>query len=112
MPITRRQFELEIDTKTEEWMDTIKVFLAEHKSEAFTLEELRRHFSPVLVERLSDLEKKMVQAMGKGNPFNVPSDEKGAFDLALEKLVEQNMVEKRIVRGTPYYAYPTEVLPF
>lgn len=112
MPITRRQFELEIDIKTEEWMDKIEAFLAEHKDEAFTEEDLRQHYRPILLGLLSEQEKRRLQVIGgKGDPFAILPDEKRAFDLALEKLVEIQAAEKRIFRDTHYYAYNKD-LPF
>lgn len=105
MPITRRQFELEIDTKIEEWMGEISKFLVEHKYEAFSQEELSQHFAPILVERLSDFEKKILKATRTEDPLTISSDEAKAFNLALEKLVEIHAVGKRIIRGTYYYAF-------
>ena len=106
MPITRRQFELEIDTKTEEWMEKIRAFLAEHKDEAFTLEEIRQHYEPTLLELLSDTEKKIVQHLGtQTDAFFYLPDEKSAFYLALEKLVEQLVVVRRTIRDVYYYSW-------
>jgi len=44
MPITRKQFESEIDPEIEEWMKKIHTFLAEHKDEAFTADELKKQW--------------------------------------------------------------------
>ena len=108
MPITRKQFELEIDTKTEEWMDKIKVFLAEHKDGAFTEYELRQHYSPILLGLLSEQEKRLFH-ITKKDLFDFLPDEAQAFHLALEKLVQTIDVEKRIIRDTEYYAYREEI---
>ena len=105
MPITRKQFQLEIDPKIEEWMGKIHSFLAERKDEAFTEEELRQHYSPALLEIVSDKQRRLLQVTGKRDPFDVLSDEKWAFGLALEKLVELGAAGQATVRGSEYYAY-------
>lgn len=79
MPITRKQFELEIDPKTEEQMKPIESFLSSHKNDAFGREELWEALR------------------GKG-------EEREAWDAALDKLVELGVVEKRIIRGADYYS--------
>ncbi len=83
MPITRKQFEIGVDTKIEEWMKKILAFLAEHKDEAFTHDELRKAIL--------------------GTSWKI--SEREAFDEALNKLVELGGAEKRIIRGTDYYSY-------
>ncbi|HEX78472.1 MAG TPA: hypothetical protein G4O03_08745 [Dehalococcoidia bacterium] len=95
MPITRKQFELEIDREIEEWMKKIHDFLAKRKEEAFSAEELYRTFT--------------------GRRLRIPptEDEEGGyyekegidFDAALEKLVEIAAVEKRIIRAEDYYCW-------
>ncbi len=87
MPITRKQFELEIDSKIEEWMKKIYTFLAEHKDVAFGRREL---WETLCGE----------------------SEERRAWDTALSKLVEMGAVERRAIRGTDYHSYgpfPLEV---
>lgn len=109
MPITRKQFELEIDTKTEEWMKKIHGFLAERKDEAFSEAELREHYSPTLFESLSDSEKRLAKLQGYRNAFNLLPGEQSAFSLALERLVELGAIGKSIIRDTAYYAYRQEL---
>ena len=109
MPITRRQFELEIDAKIEEWMRKIHSFLAEHKDEAFNEDELRQHYSPPLVGLLSDAQKRYLQVKGKGDPFDILPGEKWSFDRALEKLVDLRAVEKATIRASEYYAYKRDL---
>ncbi len=79
MPITRKQFEIGIDPKIEEWMEKIRAFLSEHKDEAFNANEL-------------------LEAL---HGRNEPKD----FLAAVEKLVELGAAEKKIIRGTDYYSY-------
>jgi len=106
MPITRKQFAIGIDPKTEEWMRKINGFLAERKDEAFTGEELREHYEPTLVELLSDTERKIIQQPSvQADAFHFLPDERFAFDLALEKLEELKVTVKHIIRGTEYYVY-------
>lgn len=113
MPITRRQFELGIDSKIEEWMKKIHSFLSERKDEAFTEKELRQHFSPTLLERLSDPQKRLVQSQRERkievDAFGFLPDEREAFELALEKLEEQRAVEERKIRDIYYYSYREEL---
>ncbi len=110
MPITRKQFELEIDIKTEEWMRKIHSLLAEHKDEAFTEEELRQHYAPTLIQLLPEVEQKMVQRPDvKVDAFFYLSSESNAFSLALEKLVEVRAVGKAVIRSSVYYAYEKEL---
>lgn len=87
MPITKRQFELEIDQKTEEWMKSIHAFLAQHKDEAFTEHEIRQQFRPAV------------------GVFAILPEEEADFHLGLEKLVGLGAVGKAIIRGSAYYAY-------
>ena len=86
MPITRKQFELEIDTEIEKWMEKIRAFLVEHKDVAFSRTELWETLC------------------GKGEEWE-------AWVSALDKLVELAQAEKRIIRDTNYYAYGEEI-PF
>ena len=104
MPITRKQFEVGIDPKIEEWMKTIHSFLYEHKNEGFTEEELREQYRPTLFESLSDEKKKFLETRRSRDPFHILSDENRAFELALEKLVELRAAAKAIIRDTEYYA--------
>lgn len=108
MPITRRQFELEIDEELEEWMRDIHGFLAEHKDEALTKEELLEHYRSGLLEQLSDQEKEL-SITESVDPFDILSGEKTAFELALEKLVEFGVVGKAKIRYSEYYAYKDEL---
>ena len=103
MPITRKQFEMGIDSKIEEWMAKIRAFFTERKDEAFTEEEIRQHFSASLIERLTDLEKKIIQTTATKDPFDILGDEKSAFESALETLVDFKAIEMREIRGTYYY---------
>jgi len=82
MPITRRQFDMGIDNEIEKCMGKISSFLAEHKDEAFSIEEL----SEVCYgEVRSFIEGKTVAE-------------------ALDKLVEQE-VESRKIRNVYYYSW-------
>ncbi|MBI2832231.1 MAG: hypothetical protein HYX79_08245 [Chloroflexi bacterium] len=87
MPITRRQFELEIDPKVEEWMRSIHSFLTTSKNEAFTFSEL---WEALVGERT-----------GSGLTTSISED----FRLALDSLLELGAVEKRKVRNLDYYSY-------
>jgi hypothetical protein len=79
MPITRRQFDLGIDEDTEACMRQIHKFLASQKSKAFSREETFAALSgTVSLKR---------------------------FNVALEKLIELRAVDRRDVKGEPYYAY-------
>jgi hypothetical protein len=110
MPITRKQFLYEIDTKTEEWMIRIHGFLAEHKDEAFMEEELRQHYAPTLIQLLSETEQKMVQRPDAGiDAFYFLPNESSALSLALVTLVEVKAVRKADIRGSVYYAYWKEL---
>jgi hypothetical protein len=87
MPITRRQFELGIDAKTEEWMDRIRTFLAEHRDEAFTDDELW----------------KAIYAKPTWT-----ASEREAFDEALYTFVyeaAEESVGRKKIRDIYYYAY-------
>ena len=90
MPITRKQFEWGVDAEIENWMNKILAFLAEHKDEAFTSDELWK-----LIYK-SDIWATTV---------------KEAFDEALNKLVVIHEAEKRIIRDVEYYIHYTDI-PF
>ena len=104
MPITRKQFDMGIDQRTEEWMEKIRTFLTEHKDEAFTREEIRQNYHKDLLELLTDQQKEFLKLRGGNDPFTVLSDESSAFNAALEKLVEMDEVEERRIRGEDYYS--------
>ncbi len=87
MPITRRQFELEIDTQMEEWMKKIHAFLGEHKDKAFTIAELYNEWQSVF-----DLRSLLL-------------NERPSVEKALDKLVQLGAVEARTIRGESYYSY-------
>ena len=110
MPITRRQFELEIDAKTEEWMKKIHGFFTEHKDEAFSKEELRQYYSKLLAEHLPEKEREMVLSPDtQFDAFYFLSGEASAFNLALERLVGLEVLDKSIIRSKNYYAYRDEL---
>ncbi len=89
MPITRRQFEMEIDTQIEEWMKKIHGFLTEHKDVAFKESELR-------------------YALWGERPL--PLDVMQALNRALEKLFELKAVEAKKIRDEWYYSYGSKSL--
>ena len=110
MPITRRQFELEIDAKIEEWMRKIHSFLNTHAEEAFTEAELHEALDP---SWLVDLQKKdRQQGFLSLEESSTRKSEERAFDLALEKLVELGAVGKATIRASEYYAYRRELEDF
>ncbi len=110
MPITRKQFLYEIDAKTEEWMIRIHGFLAEHKDEAFTEEELRQHYAPTLIQLLTEVEQKMVRRPNAIiDAFYYLPGEGSALSLALVTLVEVKAVQKAVIRESVYYASEKEV---
>ena len=86
MPITRRQFELEIDSKIEEWAKKVYAFLVEHKDEAFTSDELENQWRHDYDSRTW---------------LGVESE---VFTKALNKLVELRAAEERQIRGKYYYS--------
>ena len=101
MPITRKQFELEINSKTSEWMRKIHKLLAEHKDQAFSAKELYKSFTGKQLPRFP-----IPEDEGGGFGYSAEGYEEGvAFDTALEKLVELGTAEKRIIQGEDYYSY-------
>ena len=104
MPITRKQFEMGIDNKTEEWMGKIQTYLCEHIEEAFSKEELRQYFGTTLVELLEEHQKRIVEQQKNVDAFYFLPDEKSAFNSALGKLVETDDIEVRIIRDVYYYS--------
>jgi len=86
MPITRKQFELGIDTEIEGYMKRIRDFLAEHQEEAFTLSELGHALGVPLASWL-----------------RLPSGEL-ALLRALDKLVEAGAVEAKLIENIAYHA--------
>lgn len=109
MPISRRQFDQEIDPKIAKkiakWIDKIHKFFDDHTDEAFTEEEVRQQFSTELLESLSEEQKKLYQVTGKRDVFVVLPEEESAFMNAVKKLIEKNRVEKKTIRGVAYYAH-------
>ena len=86
MPITRKQFELEMDSKIEGWVKKVYAFLVEHKTEAFTDGELKNQWRVDYDSR----------------SWLVTEDT--AFTEALAKLIEFKAAEVRIIRGQYYYS--------
>jgi len=99
MPITRTQFELEIDAETEEWMKKVYMFLKDHKDEAFTSREL--------AEQLNGFAHK---GTFPSTVVFVPSLN-SAFELALEKLSEIGAADTRVIREESYYRLGSKPLP-
>ncbi len=91
MPITRKQFEWGVDAEIEKWMNKILAFLAEHKNEAFTRDELWK-----LIYKQTSW----------------PKPVREAFNEALDKLVVIKEAERRIIRDVEYYIYAEEEPPF
>lgn len=105
MPISRSQFEQEIDPKIAKWIDKIHKFFDDHTDEAFTEEEVRQQFSTELLASLTEEQKELYQVTGKRDVFAVLPGEESAFVRALQKLIDTNRVEKKIIRGVAYYAH-------
>ncbi|MDP2936456.1 MAG: hypothetical protein Q8O86_08200 [Dehalococcoidia bacterium] len=115
MPITRKQFDLAVESRIEEWMKTIHAFLAEHKDEAFSTIELKQALHPIPAEleglRSADIRR------GGGQPDigtvdwvqlekeRAYKEDDRAIDRALEKLAQLRTTEERIASGTSYYLY-------
>ncbi len=99
MPITRKQFEMGIDTKIQEWMRKIHSFLAAHKDEAFTSGELHEYLDPSWIR---DFEGKPFITFDESTAIK---EEREAFNVTLEKLVGLEAVEERKIRGEYYYSY-------
>jgi len=108
MPITRRQFEMGIDNRIEEWMEKIRAYLCEHRDEAFAKEELRKYFSTTLVESLDERYQRIMQHNKNMDAFNFLSDEWSAFESALSKLFEIRDIEEREIRDVIYYSCKEE----
>lgn len=98
MPIARYQFELGIDPDLEEWMRRIHQFLEMHKEEAYSLQELATEFDAP--ERTFD---ELIE-LGKAGKYNEWDAKRRRFLLALQRLVEANVVGERDVAGVKYYA--------
>ena len=90
MPITRKQFELGIDSEIEEWMKKIHSFLSEHKDQAFSEGELR-------------------ESLGLKLP--TPVKEIKAFEAALDKIVGLGVAEERLILDKSYYSQGRKPLP-
>ncbi|MBE0415690.1 MAG: hypothetical protein IBX36_04020 [Dehalococcoidia bacterium] len=97
MPITRKQFELEVDSEVEGWMRKIHSFLGEFKEQAFTKDELAEQLDG-FSERYKELRLKGV-IVGITPKLKFDSD----FEVALEELLETGAVDTRLVRGEGYY---------
>ena len=83
MPITRRQFDLGIDEKLEDWMRRIHSFLSARRAEAFSESEL-------------------IAALG--------AQEKGLlFGDAVAKLAEIGAVETRKVGDAYYFVFKRDL---
>ena len=89
MPISRKQFERGIDPQVEELMGKINHFLSGHRDEAFDSSEL------------------LEAAMGSSRE----KDKLDAFNEALMKLIEMEMVEKKAIGGIDYYSYQGKKKP-
>lgn len=95
MPITRKQFELGIDSPVQDWMNKLYDFLAARKEQAFAEDEL--------ADELNGWDPKQKELKAR-----VPSlvvRPLGDFKLALEKLVETRAVGVRRIKETAYYSH-------
>ena len=86
MPLSKRQFELGIDSEAEDWMRQAYWFLAGQPDLAYSLEELEE---AILGTEAST-----------GRP--------GKLEHALDVLAEIGAFDKAKVRGTDYYAFREE----
>lgn len=86
MPLTKRQFELGIDSEAEEWMRQAYRLLAEHRDLAYSVEELE--------EAILGAE--------------VPHDRSMKLVRALEVLADIGAADKGVVESTEYYAFLAE----
>lgn len=85
MPVTRRQFQLDVSADIEEWMKRIHSFLVEHWDEAFTAGELSRDVPLRRGELMEEFERSI-------------------FSRALTRLVASGHVERKMVDGKDYFA--------
>ena len=83
MPLSRRQFELGIDSEAEDWMRQAYQFLSEHPELAYSSGELEE---AILGTEAS-------------------SGRSGKLDHALDVLAEIGAFVKAKVKGTDYYAF-------
>ena len=83
MPLSKRQFELGIDSEAEDWMRQAYQFLARHPDLAYSSGEL--------AEAILGTE--------------ASSEKSGKLDHALDVLAEIGAFDKAKVRGTDYYAF-------
>ena len=86
MPLSKRQFELGIDSEAEDWMRQAYQFLAGQPDLAYSLEELEE------------------AVPGK----EASSGRSGKLEHALDVLAEIGAFDKATVRGTDYYAFREE----
>ncbi len=99
MPITRRQFELGINSDVEAWMRRIYAFLAERPKEAFSVVEIAKaHDVRIGASRWSP------QAGESIEQYNARVEKVGLFEAALQKLVETGAGMEKEIRGEVYYA--------
>lgn len=93
MPITRRQFELGIDNLIEQWMRNVHQLLAANQDKAYSEEELKAAFGSILpsaVGTLTDL---------------AHSEHHHPLRTALEKLIELDAIDARVLDSVVYYTY-------
>ncbi len=93
MPITKRQFELGIDSDLEERMQNIYSFMESHQDEAYSLSELREIF------KIPDSPKDYDYSSAAGW---VTDNER--FLMSLERMVKLDIVRERDVASVKYYA--------
>ncbi len=86
MPLTKRQFELGIDSEAEDWMRQAYRLLIEHRDLAYSAHELEQAILGI------------EESFDKVNKLN----------RALDVLAEIGAVDKGEVEGTEYYAFRVE----
>ena len=86
MPLTKRQFELVIDSEAEDWMRQAYRLLTEHRDLAYSADELEQAIlgTAVSIEKVNKLNR------------------------ALDVLAETGAVDKGEFEGTDYYAFRVE----
>lgn len=97
MPLTRKQFELGINSDVEAAMRRIHSYLSEHKDQAFTKEEI------ALALGVSFLGSAPQSGEGREKYWERVKHYRD-FEVALEKLIELRVVEGAEISATTYYA--------
>jgi len=98
MPITRKQFDLGIDSEIERWMREVHEYLGQNRDMAYSASDLDAALETAFPRADFEGEIDVLEDI-------FPAQPRRRLQIALEKLVALGAIEARVVDSQAYYAY-------